>query len=170
MGGTLTIKKKLPGNPEIENVAEQIRLRKYIYISAFSHAVNRYMNIVSRKSMANRTGIAVLTQLIVKGGILHPTELARLMWISKHSMTKVIDSLEKDGFVVRQRIDEDRRGVLIKITSYGLDFILEIMDKYDALWTDVIDTLNEKEQKELMKLLQKMINAFPRDVINMHLS
>jgi DNA-binding MarR family transcriptional regulator len=151
-------------------VAEKIRSRKHIYIAAFSHAVNRYMHIISKKSTSNRTGIGVLTQLTVKGGVLHPTELARLMWISKHSMTKIIDGLEKDGFVVRHRIDEDRRAVLIKITSKGLDFILDTMKKHDILWADVINSLNDREQKELMELLQKMISAFPRDVLNMHLS
>jgi DNA-binding MarR family transcriptional regulator len=120
--------------------------------------------------MSNRTGIAVLTQLTVKGGILHPTELAHLMWMSKHSMTKIIDSLEKDGFVVRHRIDEDRRAVLIKITSYGLDFIQETLNGHDELWANVIDSLDEKEHKQLIELLQKMVNAFPRDVINAHLS
>ena len=120
--------------------------------------------------MSNRTGIAVLTQLTVKGGILHPTELARLMWMSKHSMTKIIDSLEKDGLVVRHRIDEDRRAVLIKITSFGLDFIQDTLNRHDVLWTNVIESLDEKEHKQLIELLQKMVNAFPRDVINAHLS
>ena len=106
----------------------------------------------------------------MKGGILHPTELARLMWMSKHSMTKIIDSLEKDGLVVRQRIDEDRRAVLIKITSFGLDFIQQTLNSHDELWINVIDSLNEKEQKELIELLQKMVKAFPLDVINAHLS
>ena len=129
-----------------------------------------YVNIISKQSTSNRTGIAVLTQLVVRGGILHPTELARLMWLSKHSMTKIIDKLEDDGLVSRHRIDDDRRAVLIKITSYGLDFILETLKTHDALWQNVIDSLDESEQEDLLRLLRKMVRSFPQDVINAHLS
>ena len=132
--------------------------------------MSRYVSIISKRSRSNRTGIAVLTQLIVKGGSLHPTELARLMWISKHSMTKIIDRLEQDGMVIRDRVDKDRRAVLVKVTSSGLDFITQTLNGHTLLWKDVIDSLSESEQELLIGLLQKMVKAFPQDVINAHLS
>lgn len=139
-------------------------------MSAFARAVDKYVSIISKKNMSNRTGIAVLTQLIVRGGTLQPTELARLMWLSKHSMTKIIDKFEEDGLVSRFRIDDDRRAVLIKVTSFGLTTLMQTLEDHDLLWRDVIDSLNEDEQQELLKLLRKMVNAFPQDVINANLS
>jgi DNA-binding MarR family transcriptional regulator len=149
----------IPSDKDIETTRKLIRSQKFIYISAFSNAVSKYVALISKKTMANRTGVTVLTQMIVKGGSLHPTELAKLLWISKHSMTKIIDKLEQDGLVVRHRIDDDRRAVIIQITSFGLDFIREILN-----------SLDENEQEELMRLLHKMVRSFPRDVINAHLS
>jgi DNA-binding MarR family transcriptional regulator len=153
----------------LEDAAAKIRSRKYVYISAFSHAVNRYVNIISRQSKSNRNSIAVLTQLIIQGGILHPTELARLMWMPKYSMTKIIDNLEESGLVVRHRVEEDRRAILIKVTSYGLEFMKETLNNHDLLWKNVIDSLSKREQEELISLLQKMVRSFPQDVINAHI-
>jgi DNA-binding MarR family transcriptional regulator len=153
----------------LEDAAAKIRSRKYVYISAFSHAVNRYVNIISRQSKSNRNSIAVLTQLIIQGGILHPTELARLMWMPKYSMTKIIDNLEERGLVVRHRVEEDRRAILIKVTSYGLEFMKETLNNHDLLWKNVIDSLSKREQEELISLLQKMVRSFPQDVINAHI-
>jgi DNA-binding MarR family transcriptional regulator len=162
--------KMIPSDKDIETTRKLIRSQKFIYISAFSNAVSKYVALISKKTMANRTGVTVLTQMIVKGGSLHPTELAKLLWISKHSMTKIIDKLEQDGLVVRHRIDDDRRAVIIQITSFGLDFIREILNSHNLLWKDIINSLDENEQEELMRLLHKMVRSFPRDVINAHLS
>jgi DNA-binding MarR family transcriptional regulator len=159
----------LPTNTEIADSAALIKKRKYVYISAFSHAVNRYVNIISRQNKSNRNNVAVLTQLIVQGGVLHPTELARLMWMPKYSMTKIIDNLEANGLVIRQRVDEDRRAILIKVTLSGLEFMENHLSTHDLLWKDVINTLSKDEQDELLKLLQKMVRAFPQDVINAHI-
>jgi DNA-binding MarR family transcriptional regulator len=92
------------------------------------------------------------------------------MWLSKHSMTKIIDKFEEDGLVSRFRIDDDRRAVLIKVTSYGLTTLMKTLEEHNLLWRNVIDSLNEDEQQELLKLLRKMVNAFPQDVINANLS
>lgn len=127
------------------------------------------MNVISRQSNSNRNSIAVLTQLIVQGGILHPTELARLMWMPKYSMTKIIDNLEESGLVVRHRVEEDRRAILIKVTSYGLEFMKETLNNHDLLWQNVIGSLSKHEQEELIGLLQKMVRSFPQDVINAHI-
>ncbi len=167
--GGSEIKKKLPDNAEIQNTSKQIKARKYIYISSFSHAVNRYVNIISRQSKSNRNNIAVLTQLIAHGGVMHPTQMARLMWMPKYSMTKIIDSLEESGFVVRQRVDEDRRAILIKVTSSGLEFMNETLKNHDLLWKEVIDSLSSSEQEEFISLIQKMVRSFPQDVINAHI-
>lgn len=160
----------IPSDRDIESTGKLIRSQKFIYISAFSNAVSKYVSLISKKTMSNRTGITVLTQLIVKGGSLHPTELARLLWISKHSMTKIIDKLEQEGLVVRYRIDEDRRAVIIKITSFGLKFVKEIISNHNLLWKDIMNSLDEGEQEELIRLMHKMVRSFPKDVINAHLS
>ena len=100
---------------------------------------------------------------------MHPTELARLMWMPKYSMTKIIDSLEENGLVVRQRVDEDRRAILIKVTSQGLEFMEKNLTNHDVLWQSVIDSLEKSEQEELLRLMQKMVRSFPQDVINDHI-
>ena len=160
----------IPGDKDINTIKKLLRAQKFIYISAFSNAASKYVSLISKQTMSNRTGVTVLTQLIMKGGSSNPTELAKLLWISRHSMTKIIDKLVREGLVIRYRIEEDRRAVIIKITSLGLEFIEEIISNHGLLWKDIINSLDESEQEELIRLLRKMVRAFPQDVINAHLS
>ncbi|MFC1820632.1 MarR family winged helix-turn-helix transcriptional regulator, partial [Thermodesulfobacteriota bacterium] len=96
-----------PVNGRIEKAAEEIRSREFSYLASFADIINRYMDLRFKK--LNRLRYGVLSLLITRGGSLTHTRLAKLMFRSKHGITKVIDDLEKDGLVVRTPGSRDRR-------------------------------------------------------------
>lgn len=55
----------------------------------------------------------------VKSGSLPMTRLGSLLQVHPTSVTSAVDRLEKQGFVQRQRRDDDRRVVLAVITPEG---------------------------------------------------
>jgi DNA-binding MarR family transcriptional regulator len=161
--------RKLPNNSEIGQAIQEIRSREYIYISAFAHAVNRFVSIIAKKSRLNRTCMVFLTELVVRGGSLQPTQLSRLMYISKYSVTKIIDKLEKNGYVVRQHFSKDHRVVHVRVTSAGLEFVSKTLNTHDLLWQNIMSTLSENEHQELNRSMKKMTHAFPKQLIDGHL-
>jgi DNA-binding MarR family transcriptional regulator len=94
--------------------------------------------------------------MVSSGGSLTPTKMAELMFRSKHSITKIIDNLEKEGFIVRDFSSKDRRVTHIKITSAGLEYVRNNLNKGDIRAKQVMDCLDASEQKTLVNLTGKM--------------
>lgn len=51
---------------------------------------------------------------------LRMTELADAVLLSRSGVTRLVDRMERDGLVRRQRIDSDGRGVVAALTEAGL--------------------------------------------------
>src|SRR5947208_12304562 len=76
--------------------------------------------------LESKTGVAladfdVLAQLAIAGGSLRMTELANLALISRSGMTRRVTRLVHEGLVRRANADADARGVVVQLTSSGLD-------------------------------------------------
>jgi MarR family transcriptional regulator for hemolysin len=91
--------------------------------------------------------------------------IARRLRIEGPTLTRMIDSLEKDGLVERLADPEDRRTKKLKVTPAGkaaLDEIFAIADTYrKRLLVDVsaeeVDTMNEL----LVAMLDKLDDGLP---------
>src|SRR5437588_5623267 len=63
----------------------------------------------------------VLAQLARAGGSLRMTELANRALISRSGMTRRVARLVEEGLVRRAHADGDARGVVVQLTSSGLN-------------------------------------------------
>jgi DNA-binding MarR family transcriptional regulator len=63
----------------------------------------------------------VLVNLEEAGGGCRMTELAGRILASKSGLTRVIDKMEAEGLVRRERPADDRRVILVHITPAGLE-------------------------------------------------
>lgn len=63
----------------------------------------------------------VLVQLEEAGGSCRMTDLAARILASKSGLTRVIDRMEEAGLVQRERPRDDRRVILVSLTSTGHD-------------------------------------------------
>jgi DNA-binding MarR family transcriptional regulator len=63
----------------------------------------------------------VLDALVDAGGRLHATDLADAIGTPPSSLTRRLDRLEEEGFVRRDRRDDDARMVTVVITREGRD-------------------------------------------------
>ena len=140
---------------KIEKVAREIRAREFPRLLNFTDIVNRYVAI-NVKDKADWLRNSALSFLIIKGGALTPTELARLMLRSKHYMTKLIDSFEKGGLVIRERAKKDRRTIQVKITPSGLEYIMKTLIANDWMEEEVMSCLDSSEIETLRTLLKKL--------------
>ena len=76
--------------------------------------------------LESKTGLAladydVLAQLAIAGGSLRMTNLADRALISRSGMTRRVARLVHEGLVRRAHADADARGVVVQLTSSGLD-------------------------------------------------
>jgi len=145
-----------PLSDEIRKVANQIKGVDFWVCMNFADTISRYCEITMKKDDLSPLHAIAMFDLVRAGGSLTPTKMAELMFRSKHSITKIIDNLENEGFIVRDFSSKDRRVTHIKITSAGLEYVRNNLNKGDIRAKQVMDCLDIAEQKSLVDLTAKM--------------
>jgi DNA-binding MarR family transcriptional regulator len=71
------------------------------------------------------------------------------------AMTGLLDRLEKQGFVQRERCTEDRRVVYVELTDAARELLEQMDNPVMELHKQLIGHLTQAELKELSRLLEK---------------
>jgi len=102
-------------------------------------------------------GRGVLAVVEGAGRPLEPSVIAERLVVTTGSMTSLLDNLEKRGLVRRLPHPDDRRKLLIDITTDARAIIDELLPALHATERDVIDAaLTVSEQRTLLRLLAKL--------------
>jgi DNA-binding MarR family transcriptional regulator len=97
----------------------------------------------------------VLSVLITEGE-LSQQELAEWVRMDRTSMVAMVDSLEEEGLVRRERNPSDRRAYLLQITSEGRRTQAQGRKLMLGAEDRVLDSLSEREREQFRKLLAKV--------------
>jgi len=155
-------------NHELQSMAEEIReqaaqLRVLTFLSFIYTAdvINRYLDIEVARYPVGRTGFSVLHNLVLHGGTMTPTKLSERIFRSKHAVTRVVDKLEKLGFVKRGGIGSDRRVRKVSITKEGLTYVKESQAAgQQRLGHTLLHPLDQQQTESLhamMKLIREHV-------------
>lgn len=85
-----------------------------------------------------------------------PAELAEAAGVTRATMTGLIDTLERDGFVKREPDPTDRRMMSVRLTTAGEHFLQEFLPGHFQAITSLMSPLTETERKTLVHLLGKI--------------
>lgn len=94
---------------------------------------------------------------------LATTALAHRICASAPTMTGLIDRLEKQGFVTRERDEADRRLVRVKLTDAGRAVLVVVDKVITERLTQVLSVLDPDEREVFARLATKIIDAFPSE-------
>ncbi|CAN5661188.1 MarR family transcriptional regulator [soil metagenome] len=89
-------------------------------------------------------------------GPLSLGDLADKLLVTGGNVTYVMDRLEEQGLVYRQRSDLDRRVIEARLTSEGRELIERIFPDHARFVGQVVDHLEPEEQVELRELLKRL--------------
>ena len=89
-------------------------------------------------------------------GPLMVSQLADKHLKSRNNFTIVVDNLEKQGLVRRERTSEDRRAVWVHLTEAGREKIEQIIPEHVQVVVQDMDVLNAEEQEQLGALLRRL--------------
>ncbi len=85
-----------------------------------------------------------------------PAELADAAGVTRATMTGLVDTLERDGFVKREPDPADRRTISVRLTTKGEKFLGEFLPSHFKLISELMAPLSEAERKTLVRLLGKV--------------
>jgi DNA-binding MarR family transcriptional regulator len=95
----------------------------------------------------------------VCGGVLTPAELADKAGVTRATMTGLIDTLERDGFVRREPNPNDRRMTPVTLTPAGEALLQSVVPAYFQRMASLVAHLSESERRMLVTLLSKVVRG-----------
>jgi DNA-binding MarR family transcriptional regulator len=98
------------------------------------------------------TSLATLSTLD-RAGPQRITDLARAGGVAQPSMTVLVGTLEREGFVVRREDPSDRRAVLIELTATGMDLVRCRRRAAGRVFAQLIGKLSSGETAALLAAL-----------------
>ncbi|MCW3838799.1 MarR family transcriptional regulator [Micromonospora yasonensis] len=97
-------------------------------ISIAGHIVEQHWGrYLAEHHALTSAGMRVLL-ILLRGGDTSHREMAERCFVRPATLTGVVDTLERDGFVTRQRDPNDRRSVQLTLTDKGREHALAIID------------------------------------------
>ncbi|MFF4837347.1 MarR family winged helix-turn-helix transcriptional regulator [Streptomyces sp. NPDC001315] len=91
------------------------------------------------------TDLQCLNLLTLEGGPVTTGRIAELTGLTTGSATRLVDRLEKAGYVVRERDVADRRRVLVATVPERIAEFGRVWDRLGGGWTALFDGLDETE-------------------------
>jgi DNA-binding MarR family transcriptional regulator len=85
-----------------------------------------------------------------------PAELADAAGVTRATMTGLIDTLERDGFVTREPDLDDRRMMSVCLTPKGERFLQDFLPGHFKAIASLMSPLSEAERKMFVRLLGKI--------------
>lgn len=82
-------------------------------------------------------------------------EIGRHLIVTASNMTRLIDKLEREGFIERLNLEGDRRVNLIKISKKGSNLLDQVWSGYYKKIQELGKLLNQDELRQLARILEK---------------
>ncbi|GJM80224.1 MAG: MarR family transcriptional regulator [Paenibacillus sp.] len=126
--------------------------RMHDIVESFREVKRAFYQLLSKQAEPfGITGIQFMTlKRIQNNPQIGVTELADQLRMGNSTVSGVVDRLVKAGLVVRERLDEDRRSVVLQITDKGM----EVYRQTDLEYTKAITSVLETAEKDIDHMLQ----------------
>ena len=144
-----------------QSTREELTLRLWIQIVRLANHLQKDVDTSLRKSFGqNLTRFDVLSQLErVPGNQLSVGQLSSRLLTSATNITRLLDRMEADGFLVRKLSKTDRRSFVVCGTPKGLK-LFKAMASANAAW---ISQAFEAVSDEKMVSLESALHAISID-------
>ena len=139
----------------------ELRVNTLLSFLGTSDVVSRFVDTEAKEHPVTRAGFNVLHLLILHNTVMMPTEISRRTFRSKHAVTKILDTLEKQGFVKRMNAgsSSDRRVRNVTITRKGIDLVkratTQSRERSSKLLFRSLSETQLTELNEILKILRK---------------
>jgi DNA-binding MarR family transcriptional regulator len=100
--------------------------------------------------------LSVLRVLAQRGPLMVKEIAQALPGMNLSKLTRVLDSLEKQGYITRTLNREDRRSFLVTATEQGMQLLETFLRKLEGLGQGMLKTLTSTERLVLVELFAKI--------------
>jgi DNA-binding MarR family transcriptional regulator len=121
--------------------------------------VGSFIGSTAQGTGISSAGLGVLRLLAARDG-LKSSEVAARGWWTPGTVTSVVDTLVRDGYVERRREPADRRVVRLHITDAGRRKVEEAIMLIGPKWRDAFGYVDPADEPVIRKFLLETIDRF----------
>lgn len=136
---------------------EEIHKLYFSLIPLFYKCKTFYIDKNRAGEMCNKNQ-AMAIMIIGKSEKITPTALSKFINMEKGSLTPLIDSLEEKKLVIRSNDPNDRRKVLLSLTSDGIELMKTIEEQSQKGLELMIANLNDTEIDQMHDSLKTLVS------------
>lgn len=135
---------------------EEVRaLNAFITLTRASDTVFAQLNRRATHKELTPGQFAVMEALYHLGPMTQ-REIGRKVLRSNANITTVVDNLERDQYIRRERGEKDRRCITVSLTDKGQALMQRVMPGHIRAVTEMFAVLDPGEQEELARLAKKL--------------
>ena len=135
--------------------AERRTLDTFIKLTRCTNSVLGELSTRQTTGDLTPSQFAVLETLYHIGSMTQG-EVSSKVLKSTSNLTTVIDNLERDGYVRRERDEKDRRVIHVHLTEAGTRKIEAVLPTHVEALVDIFSVLSVSEQETLGELCKKL--------------
>ncbi|MBQ6631150.1 MAG: MarR family transcriptional regulator [Romboutsia sp.] len=99
--------------------------------------------------------LEVLSQLISHKEGMTPMSLSKIMGVNKTIISRVIDNLNKGGYLTKTKDTKDKRSYIVSITDSGIEQVQKIYEYYLSPIYELHRILGDDDFLNLMNYIEK---------------
>lgn len=138
-------------NPDLKSEVDQV-LEAVIYLYTESRRITKEL---ARRAELTGPQLTVL-KLLETIGDLSLSGLSERIRAQNSTVTGIIDRMEREGLVTRERSKEDRRVVFIRLTDKGREVAQEIPVEPMEIFRSALESLSAEEMRTLLRIMTKL--------------
>lgn len=93
---------------------------------------------------------------------LHIKDLVERINLSSSRLTRILDGLEKKGFLKRSIDLQDRRSIIVSLTDRGLSISRRLEDRFIQIHNEILEDVPAEMQEPMMKSFTKLLASVER--------
>lgn len=147
-------------------------------LPAFTEEIRRFDEILT--AIGRRWSLRDPIATIVEELSVTPAQLHTIIWLGKEerltmgnlaqrigvtekTITGLVDRLERDGLVARERDEADRRIVLATLTEKGNETWLELSRRFEERLRTMLSLLDDEDRAALFRMMEKLARRVDAD-------
>lgn len=107
---------------------------------------------------------ALLT--LIQDGSLTIGELGEKMYLACSTATDLVDRMERNGLVARERDTNDRRVIRLKVLDRGHQMLEEVMTARRKYLSGVLERISEEETANMIVALTHLADLMTQEEVN----
>jgi len=137
---------------------DKLRLGAFLSLVRSTNVFMRYRTVEFRRHDSTSMRMMLMNALYLNGGSMTPTELSECIFRSRHSITSMVDTLERQGLVRRKPNLEvgDRRSITVTLTPEGSQLFERMMPVGYEIGQKALSCLSDDEVVKLRMLFKRV--------------